>query len=129
MSIDNYEDPNEEDFESEDEENEEEQEPSVIDLPPGMGGIFQQPFIIFDNDFMLRKDFVVGVKKINNFEAQVFSIMIYYESIEGEADPSVPEYLSMQYGGQISRYQCFNCPLPEERDDRFEEIKLQLNVI
>jgi hypothetical protein len=99
------------------------------DLPPGMGGIFEQPFIVLDNELMIRKDFIVGVKKINDFETQTYSIIVYHESLESDVDPNMPEYLSMQFGGQIEKFHCYKCPLPEERDERFEEIKLQLNVI
>lgn len=77
---------------------------------------FSRPFLELDEEFLIRKDFIVGISKLNNFEEDIYSVVIFHEAL----DDSI---------GQIWQRECFKCVSPKERDFHFNRIRAELNSV
>jgi hypothetical protein len=76
--------------------------------------LMSRPYLELDNEFLIRKDFLVGMLKSNNFTEDKYSIVIFHESL----DDSI---------GTIWQKECFVSASPKQRDEHFTRIKIELN--
>ncbi len=75
-----------------------------------------RPYLEVDDEFLIRKDFIIAILKYNNFEEDIYSIIIFHEAL----DESI---------GQVWQRECFKSATPQERDMRYNMIRMELNSV
>lgn len=81
-----------------------------------LDALVARPFVELDNEFLLRKDFVIGLAKKNNFQEDKYSIVVYHEGLG-----DIP--------GMIWEKECFVSPSPKVRDENFNRLRVELNSL